>query len=99
MPVMLPVSNLLRLAAALLGALSRRLAAAAASWCPPPLEPDDHLLRDIGKSRAELLGLLRGQEAEPRRRRNAPPPAALRVVAGFAPIAPRERGENRQPPG
>jgi hypothetical protein len=95
-----PVSIPLRLAAALLGALSRRLAAAAARWCPPPLQPDDHLLRDIGRSRAELLGLLRGEKAESRRRRNAPPPAALRVVAGFAPAAaPRERGENRQPPG
>jgi hypothetical protein len=66
MPVTLSVLNPARLVPRIVALVSRRIAAAASGWCPAPLEPDDHILRDIGKTRDELTGFPAPMRADER---------------------------------
>jgi hypothetical protein len=66
MPVTLSSLNPARVVPRIVALVSRRIAAAANGWCPAPLEPDDHILRDIGKTRDELTGFPAPTRAEER---------------------------------
>jgi hypothetical protein len=53
-----------RLAGAVLRAVTRCVMESSTGWCPAPLEPDERLLRDIGRTRGELTGIFRLRTSE-----------------------------------
>jgi len=58
MPLRVTFASPSRAATIVLAGISRRLADMATGWSPAPHELDDHLLRDIGKERVELSGVV-----------------------------------------